>query len=210
LKDSIDHIVFDLGGVIYDIDHTLTAAAFDALTGKRGKEGFITRFSFVAQHPVFTDYEQGFISSEEFRSALQKELAITVSPKEFDNAWNAILKEIPAPRLQLLRRLKTAYRISLLSNTNAIHLDMVNKYLREEHQISDLDSLFHKAYYSFKLGMRKPNRDIFEFVLKDSGSDPGRTLFIDDSKPNVDAADAVGYKTVHLTGIDIVEALKDF
>lgn len=207
---SIEHIVFDLGGVLLDIDHKLTAAAFDAITGKTGPEGFIKQYSFAGQSTLYTEYEQGLISSEVFRDGIQKELGTKIPQDKFDVAWSTILKTMPKERMDLVERLKKKYKVSLLSNTNEIHVSALDKYFQKTYGVARLSAIFHNTYLSNVLKMRKPNADIYEFVLKDSGVPAPKTLFIDDSKPNVDGAAKLGINTIHLSGISVVDALKDF
>ena len=207
-KKPIQHIVFDLGGVLYDIDHKLSAAAFDAITGSDPKEGFLTKFSLSNQHKIFTEYEQGLISSDDFYDLVQKELDVQMSRAAFIDAWNALLKTFPRERVELVRKLKERYQVSLLSNTNEIHIQAINNHVRENHKIPHLDHLFHKTYFSCRLKMRKPNADIFKHVIDDNGFSAEETLFIDDSKPNTDAAAKLGIQTIHLVDNEVIKALE--
>ena len=120
---------------------------------------------------------------------------INASDEQFDIAWNAILLDIPKERIELLLNLGKEYRIFMLSNTNSIHMIRMNQYLRNVFGINTYKDIFEKAYYSFEMGMRKPEREIFEFVLKDSGLNPSETLFIEDTQNNIDTARQLGIQT---------------
>lgn len=190
--DGIKNIIFDLGGVIIDIDHHLSADEFKKL----GVPDFIEHFSHTKQHEMFDLHEKGLITDFEFRNLVCRELKISVSNELFDYAWNAILIGIPKERIELILELKKKYRIFMLSNTNSIHMIWMNNYLRDKFKFNSYKEIFEKAYFSFELGMRKPDAEIFDFVLKDSGLNPSETLFIEDTLKNIDAAEKVGIKTL--------------
>lgn len=193
LPDGIKNIVFDLGGVIINIDHYQTANAFRKL----GVYDFIDRFSHSKQHEIFDQHEKGLISDSEFRVMVMNELNISVSEDVFDQAWNAILLDIPKERIELLIELKRRHRIFMLSNTNSIHMKRMNEYIKKQYGIPSYKSIFEKAYYSFELGMRKPDKEIFEFVINDTGILPEETLFVDDSEPNIKTAVSLGIAGLH-------------
>ena len=104
----------------------------------------------------------------------------------------------PSERIELLKRLKNKYRLFLLSNTNAIHLAAFQKIYREAFNNELLSDLFEKVYYSHEVKLRKPNKEVYEFVLKDSHLIPAETLFIDDALVNVEAARESGMKGIHI------------
>ena len=184
LTDDIKNIIFDLGGVIINIDHHQTAHAFEKL----GVPDFINYFSHSSQNDIFDLHEKGKISDSEFRKMVMQETNLTISEDLFDEAWNAILLDIPNDRIDLLNELRSKYRIFMLSNTNSIHMKKMDEYMNSEFGIPGYKHLFEKAYYSFEMGVRKPDRDIFEMVLQDAHLIPEETLFIDDSEPNILAA----------------------
>lgn len=193
ITDGIKNIIFDLGGVIINIDHHRTADAFHQL----GAPNFIDYFSHSSQNEIFDLHEKGKISDSEFRNRVMKEINLTISDELFDEAWNAILLDIPKERIDLLIDLKSKFRIFMLSNTNSIHMQKMDQYMDSAFGIPSYKHLFEKAYYSFEMGVRKPNKDIFEMVLRDSGLLPEETLFIDDSEPNIFTAQQMGIRTLH-------------
>jgi putative hydrolase of the HAD superfamily len=114
-------------------------------------------------------------------------------------AWNVMLLDFPPERVELLKKLKSKYRIFLFSNTNHIHLQHFHQTFRQEFG-SDLDDLFEKAYYSHLIKLRKPDVVAYEYVINDSGINAAETLFIDDAGVNVEGAQKAGLQGFHLTG----------
>jgi len=194
-------IIFDLGGVILNIDYHRTTRAFKAL----GMDDFERHFTQLKQQHLFDLYETGHISDADFRLGLRPHLRPDVTDAEIDDAWNAMLLDLPSARLNLLRELAEGRRLFLLSNTNGIHIDAFHALLKREHDLSDLAGFFERVYYSYQIGMRKPDPAIFLKVCTDNGLDPEFTLFIDDSPQHVEGARTAGLKAVHLTGQDILQ-----
>ena len=191
---NINAIVFDIGGVLLNIDESKTIIA---LQGFRYSSSGI-RIEDIKQYPVFTKFEKGLMDEEQFRSELRSLLQLNVSNADFDKAWLATLGDFPDERIQMLRRLKRKFRLFLLSNTNKIHLAYFLNYLDDRYGKNIMDALFEKCYYSCRLGMRKPDKEIFRYVMKDAGLSPDHTLFIDDSLSNVKGAEEEGWQTYHL------------
>ena len=196
MAEKIKNIVFDLGGVILDlsVDHTLKS--FSELSGI-DKETVKRIFS---ASPEFLSYEKGLMEDEEFRDFIRQVYNINASDHNIDTSWNAMLRDIPVINLELLKKLKETFNIYLLSNTNGIHLTHINEVLLPsitgEHS---LDAYFHKAYYSHRMGKRKPDAEIFEQVLEENTLQPQETLFLDDNAGNIEGAKALGIQTVYIT-----------
>jgi putative hydrolase of the HAD superfamily len=132
------------------------------------------------------------------------------SDAEIDHAWNTIIKDIPVERIELIERLKKEYKVYLLSNSNAIHYDYYNLYVKNNFDYESLDAIFEKAWYSFRMGLFKPDPRIYEQVLQEGGLVGEETLFIDDKLENVEAAERVGLKGYYLKeGEDVVGIFKD-
>ena len=191
---NIRNIIFDLGGVILDIDFSKTQQAFIDL----GITNFAEMYGFTHVDSFFRQHEAGKITDEEFIASLQKMAGSSLGTDVIQKAWNALLIRFPAERIELLKKLRQKYRLFLLSNTNAIHVVEFQKIYSNTFQNGSLVDLFDKVYYSNEIGMRKPNAEIYEFVLKDSQLLPEETLFIDDSLPNVEGAKQVGIQAIHL------------
>lgn len=183
-------LIFDLGGVIINLEIERTIRALSELSGIPSKQ----IVELYWHHPQFHAYEKGQIDDDKFRNFVRDLLKIKASDKQIDAAWNAMILDIPKERLHLLQRLGERYPLFLLSNTNNIHLNYV-KQVYKPLDTEMLDDHFQKAYYSHHVGMRKPDADIYEMVLEENRLDPSRTLFLDDNKHNIAGASAVGLKT---------------
>jgi FMN phosphatase YigB (HAD superfamily) len=187
-------IVFDLGGVLMDLSYLKTAEAFRKL----GLKDFDTIYSQAKQSGLFDAFETGKISSGVFRKKLRDWLDPGIGDDQIDSAWNAMLLGMPAHKIELLQSLKEHYRIFLLSNTNEIHLTAVFDMMRTDHGFPDLSHLMEKQYYSCRVGMRKPDAGIFQYVLQEQGLKASEVLFIDDSIQHIEGARSVGMKAHHL------------
>lgn len=190
----IKNIIFDFGGVIYDIDHTKTKEAFVKL----GLKDFDTLYGHTVQTKLFEDFEIGKISPDDFRVAIRNYLPVNTSDYQIYKAWNALLLGFDLKRLDLLEKVNKQYRIFLLSNTNQIHFQ---KYMEELNQMNRMESfkkLFEKLFFSHQIGMRKPDPKIFNYVLFESRIKPEETVFIDDYDLNILAANNCGLKGIHL------------
>ena len=202
--NKIRNIIFDYGNVIFMIDFNRAQQSFTEL-GIKNVESF---FSHTAHDPVFNQFERGEISSSEFRAVIRK---ITGKPDltdiQIDNAWNTLLIGVPEPNHELLLKAKEKYRTFLLSNNNEIHYNWIMNYLKAEFNLDSNAGFFEKDYYSHLMKMRKPNADIFEFVIAENNLNPSETLFIDDSAQHIKTASSLGLITHLLT---TEETLEDF
>lgn len=188
------NIIFDLGGVILNIDYQLTINAFIAL----GLDNFEASYSQLAQTALFDEFERGEITPEAFRDGLRTVLGESTPEETIDTAWNAMLLDLPAERLAILERLTKEKRLALLSNTNVTHVKAFEAEMLRVHGIPNLSGYFEKTYYSCDVGMRKPEARIFQMVLDERGFKPEETLFIDDSIQHIEGAQKVGLNTYHL------------
>lgn len=203
---NIKNIIFDLGGVIVNVDFKATIDAFSSL----GFKNFDKVYSQFQQNPLFDLNDKGLVTPDEFRIGLMQAAGINISYKEFDQAWNAMIKELPLKRIELLKKLKTQYNTFLLSNTNAIHMDFFFNRTQKETGIESFSSLFHKPYYSYNIGMRKPDEEIYQKVLNENNLIPSETLFIEDTLHNIKTAELLGINTYHIShSEDIAELFKD-
>lgn len=194
IANNYKNIIFDLGGVLININYSLTSKAFSEL----GLSNFDELFSKAHQTKLFDFYEKGIISSDEFRNRVKTLLNIPIDDTAIDTAWNAMLLDFPIERLQFLKKIKTTNRTFLLSNTNDIHIRKINCELQREYGIADLSGYFEKTYLSYKVHLRKPDAEIFELVLSENGLEPSETLFIDDSSQHIEGAQKLGIHTYWL------------
>lgn len=201
LPTNFNAIIFDLGGVILNIDYHRTISAFKAL----GMSDFDRHFTQLKQEQLFDLYETGHIADADFRQGLRPHLHPDVTDAQIDAAWNAMLLDLPKHRLNLLMQLKNRHRTFLLSNTNAIHINEFHRQLHASHGLMDLNGHFERVYFSYEMGLRKPDPAIFSRVCEENRLNPEETLFIDDSPQHVEGARVAGLKVVHLHQGDILQ-----
>ena len=185
-------IIFDLGAVILNINYQNTIDAFTKL----GVQNASTFYSKKVQTDLFNQIETGEITAEEFLIALQRETN-KATINQVRDAWNALLLDMPNDRLELIKALKSKYRIYLLSNTNSIHIDAFKKQLGIV-KWQEFSDLFDKMYLSHEVGMRKPNAEIFEHILAEQKLKAEEVFFIDDSPQHIEGAKKIGIQSHHL------------
>ena len=188
---QIKNIIFDLGGVLLNIDYNKTSAAFQQL----GFENFDALFSQFKANELFENLETGKISDEIFYREIQQYAPQKVAQQDIYIAWNAMLLDFRKSSLDFLETIKDKYRLFLLSNTNIIHVTAFKEILQKETGKASLDGYFIKSYYSHEIKLRKPYKDIYQFILQDGGMKAEETLFIDDSYNNIEAAKELGIQT---------------
>jgi len=191
---GIQNIIFDLGGVIINLDNKLTEKAFVDL----GAKDFRKYFGHGFAASFFSDYEVGKISDEQFISDLKKMIEVDMPDEVIMDAWDALLLNFPPERIRLLEVLKKKYRIFLFSNTNSLHLKKVQSIYRNEFRKGSLEDHFEKTYYSHLIQLRKPDAASFEYIIRENNLDPAATMFVDDAQVNVDGANATGLKGFYL------------
>lgn len=203
MHTPIKNIIFDYGNVIFSIDFALAQKSWAAL-GINNVESF---FGHRQQNALFDAFDKGEITAAQFRDQIRYISGNnTLTDKQIDDAWNSMLLGIQPGTHELLLQLKGKYRTFLLSNINAIHYDHIMGYLKREFDMEGNSHLFEKVYYSHFMGMRKPNSNIFEFVLQDSSLNPAETLFIDDSPQHLATAQKLGIQTFLMQAPDTLAA----
>jgi len=190
----VQNVIFDLGGVLLNLDVQLTRDAFIELGVNQIDELF--RIGHAAS--FFKQYEIGAITDEEFVESARKLAHPGTTSQQIIDAWNKMLLDFPLERVQFLNRLKDKYRLFLFSNTNAIHLEYFQKDYHIVHG-QHLDDHFEKAWYSHIINQRKPDVAAFQYVIQDKNLDAATTLFIDDALVNVEGARQAGLQGIHLT-----------
>jgi glucose-1-phosphatase len=211
MQKAVKNIIFDLGNVIIDLDIDRTWLSLKHWLG----DDFEMKLKNVNPNSdIFIEFEIGKISEEEFFETLRQLIDGPLSIKALKEAWNAMLLQIPSQRFEMLSQLKERYNVFLLSNTNKTHVDWVDGYLRTVYNftIQDFDErYFHKPYYSHLIHLRKPNTDIYDYVLKDAQLEADETLFIDDNAQNIEGAKKVGLQTIlHEIGAEIVDVMQPY
>ncbi len=192
MDKNIKNIVFDLGGVLVDLDFK---SAINGLQ-QAGFANVKEQLQAFDREGIFQKFELGEMTAEEFRSAIRENSTVTLTDEEVDALWNLMLLEIPREKLELILDLRGKYMVYLLSNTNSIHWDYVckNAFNYRGFRVSDY---FEKTFLSFEMHLAKPDKAIFEKMLEDANLLAEETLFIDDSEANCKAAAEVGIHAHH-------------
>ncbi|WP_027137261.1 HAD family hydrolase [Gaetbulibacter saemankumensis] len=185
----IKTLIFDFGNVFINLDiegaiaHTMKSFKIE---------------SFPEEMIAFNSlYEQGLISTNEFIEFYQANFPNT-QPEELISIWNYMLKDFPEHRLDFLKKLKSEgkYKLILLSNTNELHIDWIKNNIP---LYDEFKQCFDAFYLSHEIQLRKPNQDIFKFVLKENNIIPQECLFIDDNADNIQTAKSLDINTWHIT-----------
>ena len=204
--EKVEILIFDLGGVLLDIDYNLTRKAFEAL----GVVHFDEMYSQSTADQLFRKLETGKIQEEDFYKEFNYCTGLHLSPSEIKKAWNAMLLDVPAHRLDLLVQLKPLYKTFLLSNTNETHITAFEAELYQRHGVKDFSDYFEEVFYSCRMSMRKPDAEIFQHVLTKHNLVPEQTIFIDDSIQHVKGAGQCGIRSYLLPqGMEVKELLKE-
>lgn len=205
-SQNIETIIFDFGGVVLDIDPQITIKEFQKLGFREVAK--IKSKEFIED--IIRKFERGIYTPEVFRNRLRAFLNLDITDQQLDDAWNALLYDIPAERIEILEQVKKNYKMLLLSNSNEIHYDLYVRDLQLRFGYREFDELFHKAYFSFDLHLSKPDPEIFEFVIYQHDLDPSKTLFIDDNEMNIEAASKLGLRTYLLIKPELIrDIIKD-
>jgi putative hydrolase of the HAD superfamily len=191
---EIKNIIFDLGGVLLNIDFAITQKAFAEL----GMENAEEKFGKHMQLGFFDQLDRGEIGDNEFFEKVLAEMPLGTKKEDIRRAWNAMILDFPQKNFDLLKRLSKNYRLFLMSNTNSVHFPEYQSLLQRIFDINSLDDLFEKAYYSFQIGKRKPENEFFELILTENNLKAIETIFIDDTLFNAKASSKNGIKGLHL------------
>lgn len=193
----VKNIIFDLGGVLLNIDFNRTYEAFKML----GAADLKAQFTQYTSDELFEALEMGTISETNFFSAIQEKCDPGTSFEQIRNAWNAILVDFRLESMHFLSDISNKYNLYLLSNTNSIHVTAFHQIFKEQTGKDNFDAYFKEAYYSNVIKKRKPYPATYQHVLELARINAGETLFIDDSKNNIDGAKEAGLYT-YLLGKD--------
>ena len=205
--NGIKNILFDLGGVLMNIDFKRTFDAFEVI----GFRGAGEAFQDPEINRLCMEFETGVYCSIEMRRKFREMTGFKCTDEQFDKAWNALLIDFPPERIRRVEEVAKKYKTYLLSNTNPIHARYFNAELNKHFGYESLDHLLDKAWYSHNLGLRKPDGRIFERVLKVSKLNASETLFLDDSLINVRAAESLGIQAKLITEeYGVIEALEGY
>jgi glucose-1-phosphatase len=191
---NIKNIVFDLGNVLLNLDFDASIRAFQKL----GLNSEVVNKQQAYADPIFYELETGKTTPEEFRIQVRRILNNPeATDQQIDDAWCAMIRDIPEKRVEMLKVLAKNYDVYLFSNTNAIHIKRLHKEFREMYGI-EFPSLFVKDFYSHEIHERKPDLNSYLKVIELSGIIPAKTLFVDDLEKNILGAEKAGLKTFWL------------
>lgn len=191
IAGKFDTVVFDLGGVVVDLNYDATIQAFQGL----GAEDFQKLYSQALQSDLFDRYETGQISSLHFINKLKELLPNHLTPNKIVAAWNAMIQEFQPEKLRFLEEIKKTHTIALLSNTNDLHMDCVRRKLNKVSK-KPLEDYFNYIFLSHEIQIRKPNENVFRFICEKMNVSPEKVLFIDDSIQHIEGARNVGLSAI--------------
>ena len=184
MSAKIKNIIFDLGGVILDIDENIICKELDKM-GINVTELFHSK----EFNDVMSKFDTGIYTAPTFRKRMKAFIGQEkMTDQKFDSIWNAMLLDIPRERIEAIEKVKKHYKIFLMSNSNVIHYDLYVRDLQLRFGYNEFDELFNKSYFSFAEHLEKPDPRFFELILDHEGLIPEETLFIDDTAENIKAA----------------------
>lgn len=180
----IEAIIFDFGGVFLSLNQQASIDAFKQLGLEEWND------DLQAKSILF---ETGKLDELQFMKAIHKYIP-NHELSEIRNAWNAIIGEFPLERLEFLEKLQNKYDLFLLSNTNPTHIE------KFEHRVGltfarEFYAHFNKIYFSYETKVRKPESAVFNLILQQNNLKPNKTLFVDDTLENINAAKELGINT---------------
>jgi len=198
-SSKIKNIIFDLGGVLLNINPLLSLLELEKISGI-SKDELIVKF---VNEKIFEKFDTGSLNPAQFRSKLCQILNCGVSDAEIDRTWNELLLDFPLSRVELLQQIRKNYRVFLLSNTNSIHFDHYTHEFYEKYGIQMTD-LFDNLFLSYEIGIHKPDAGIYTHILQQAGIKASESVFFDDSLANIEAAELQGIAGIQIKdGLDV-------
>ena len=205
MSAKIKNIIFDLGGVILDIDESIISKELEKM-GISVAELFHSK-EFM---DIMSKFDTGIYTASTFRKKVRAFIGQEkMTDQRFDSIWNSMLLDIPRERIEAIEKVKKHYKIFLMSNSNVIHYDLYVRDLQLRFGYNEFDELFNKSYFSFAEHLEKPDPNFFELLLDHEGLLPEETLFIDDTAENIKAAKSLGINTYHIGREELVRNLFD-
>lgn len=188
--DKIKNVVFDLGGVLIDLDFNRSLSRFKEI-GVDDAEQLLDPYE---QRGFFLDLENGKIDAETFDNLLRAHTGKALTKEEIRYAWMGFVSDVPQYKLDFLLELRKTHRVYLLSNTNPI----IQSWARSEAFTPagrPISAYFDKMYASYEIGLTKPDPAIFKWMMADAPLIPAETLFVDDGPANIQTAQTLGFQT---------------
>ncbi len=181
-------LIFDFGGVIMNINPQLSINEFIKLLGQHAVQELISE-------QLTIQYEQGLLSTNEFYTKVCSKTNTQVIKEEFFNAWNKMLLDYEPKRISKLQQLAKTHKLILLSNTNECHYNFFKQKLYNTFKLN-FEDIFSSIYLSYKLKLSKPDIRIFQHIIDKENITPEETLFIEDTKENVEVAQELNIETL--------------
>lgn len=215
---GIKNIVFDLGGVLIDLEPKRTLKAFaelkkyfqtkdtNSLATKEEEKSPISINDLIGggESEWMQKYQVGKMTTEEFFSHVASGYHPSITKKELEEAWCAMLLSLPKNRLEMLKRLREAgYQVLILSNTNEAHTAWVHRHFEEIGL--KIGKHVDRVYYSNEIGLAKPDHACYEYVIQDANILPNETIYIDDLEKNVKAGQLAGWTAIQAIGDEWIE-----
>ena len=205
MSAKIKNIIFDLGGVILDIDENIVYKELEKMGISTSELAHSKDFM-----EIMSKFDTGIYTAPTFRKKMKALIGQEkMTDQKFDSIWDAMLLDIPRERIEAIEKVKKHYKIFLMSNTNVIHYDLYVRDLQLRFGYNEFDALFNKAYFSFDIHLEKPDPRFFELILDHEHLLPEETLFIDDTAKNIAAAKTLGINTYHISRDELVRNLFD-
>ena len=203
MSAKIKNIIFDLGGVILDIDENIVYKELEKMGINISELAHSKEFM-----DIFSKFDIGVYTAPTFRKKIKALLGQEkMTDQRFDAIWNSMLLDIPRERIEAIEKVKKHYKIFLMSNSNVIHYDLYVRDLQLRFGYNEFDELFNKSYFSFAEHLEKPDPRFFELILDHEGLIPEETLFIDDTAENIEVAKSLGIHTYHIRRDELVRNL---
>jgi putative hydrolase of the HAD superfamily len=199
---EIKAVLFDLGGVIIDVEYQKTIDAFTVL-GVKNASDLYNQFD---QSKLFDAFETGEVSSDYFIDQLYALVNNSINRQQIIDAWNAMIGGFPIEKLDLIQKISSKVPCYMLSNTNEIHLKKAMNALKKT-PYPDLELLFKQCYFSHLIGKRKPEVDTFSWVVDQMKIKANQMLFIDDSPQHIEGANKAGLQTIYYRSIKDIERI---
>ena len=199
MNPPIEALLFDLGGVIVELDWE---RVFDHWARCAGKPLAPIRAGFGFDVP-YQRHERGEIGAADYYESLRRSLQLDITDAQFDAGWKALFVDTIPETVKMIRAIRGHIPLYLFSNSNAAHQEAWAA------RFADALEPFEKVFVSSEIGRRKPTRESFEHVAHEIGVSPASILFFDDMVENVEGARAAGLQAVHVRSPqDVRDALR--
>lgn len=186
---QIEALLFDLGGVVIDIDAERALRCWEP----KSNLSLAQMRERLAIDQAFERHERGELDAAQYFSHLRRMFELDASDQEIAHGWNAILVAEITEALDLIRAARGQLPCCAFSNTSPTH------HAAWTQAFPNVVAAFDRIFLSFELGHRKPERAAYAAVAREMGVDPASILFFDDTLDNVEGARDAGLQAVHVS-----------